>query len=89
MCSVSHLWKWCHREGSACSRSTMNPDKKRRVKGIGERWPEQIAEDVVWDIVDEVDFYAQDGGPNYVPERVGTTVAAAAPMARGITGRDD
>ncbi|KAK4894488.1 transcription factor, contains a PHD finger motif [Elasticomyces elasticus] len=34
----------------------------RVCRGIGERYREQIAEDVVWDLVDEVDFYMQDGG---------------------------
>ncbi|KIW03618.1 uncharacterized protein PV09_05370 [Verruconis gallopava] len=63
--------------------------RKRRVRGIGERWREQIAEDIVWDIIDEVDFYVQDGGPQYVPEKPGTSTGTAAPMARGITGRED
>lgn len=30
-------------------------------RSLSERYEEQIAEDVVWDIVDEVDFWAQDG----------------------------
>lgn len=34
----------------------------RVLRPIGERFNEQIAEDVVWDIVDEVDFFMQDGG---------------------------
>lgn len=34
----------------------------RLCRPMGERYPEQIAEDVVWDIVDEVDFFVQDGG---------------------------
>ena len=29
---------------------------------MGDRYKEQIAEDVVWDIIDEVDFFVQDGG---------------------------
>lgn len=32
------------------------------LRPIGERFKEQIAEDIVWDIVDEVDFFIQDGG---------------------------
>ncbi|KAF2236183.1 hypothetical protein EV356DRAFT_436845, partial [Viridothelium virens] len=32
------------------------------MKGVGERFKEQIAEDVLWDIVDEADFFVQDGG---------------------------
>lgn len=33
-----------------------------RLRGMGERFNEQIAEDVLYDILDEVDFWAQDGG---------------------------
>ncbi|KAI9667242.1 MAG: hypothetical protein M1821_000055 [Bathelium mastoideum] len=43
--------------------------KGRELKGVGERFKEQIAEDVLWDIVDEADFFAQDGG--YAAEEVG------------------
>ncbi|KAK4632327.1 Set1 complex component ash2 [Fulvia fulva] len=34
----------------------------RTLRGIGERYKEQVAEDIVWDLVDEVDFFVQDGG---------------------------
>lgn len=34
----------------------------RLCRPAGQRYKEQIAEDVVWDIVDEVDFFMQDGG---------------------------
>lgn len=34
----------------------------RLLRPMGERYKEQIAEDVVWDIIDEVDFFMQDGG---------------------------
>lgn len=34
----------------------------RTCRPIGERYKEQVAEDVVWDVVDEVDFFVQDGG---------------------------
>ncbi|RMX91259.1 hypothetical protein D0867_15036 [Hortaea werneckii] len=37
-----------------------NPGRTSRP--IGERYREQIAEDVVWDVIDEVDFFMQDGG---------------------------
>jgi COMPASS component BRE2 len=63
--------------------------EKRRVRAIGERYREQIAEDIVWDIIDEVDFYAQDGGPSYVPEKEKEGIAggAATPLlARGMKG---
>jgi len=32
------------------------------LRPVAERYKEQIAEDVVWDIIDEVDFFMQDGG---------------------------
>ncbi|KAI5368124.1 Putative SPRY domain, concanavalin A-like lectin/glucanase domain superfamily [Septoria linicola] len=34
----------------------------RQLRGIGERYKEQIAEDIVWDLIDEADFFVQDGG---------------------------
>lgn len=33
-----------------------------RLRPMSERFNEQIAEDIVYDIIDEVDFWAQDGG---------------------------
>ena len=42
------------------SKKGWNPG--RQARGIGERYKEQVAEDVVWDIIDEVDFFIQDGG---------------------------
>ena len=32
------------------------------MRGMGVRYAEQIAEDVVYDIIDEIDFFVQDGG---------------------------
>lgn len=43
-------------EGSGSGAATQT------IRGIGERFQEQIAEDVVYDIIDEVDFFVQDGG---------------------------
>ncbi|PPJ58710.1 hypothetical protein CBER1_03976 [Cercospora berteroae] len=34
----------------------------RQLRGIGERYKEQVAEDILWDIIDEADFFVQDGG---------------------------
>ena len=34
----------------------------RQLRGVGERYKEQVAEDITWDIIDEVDFFMQDGG---------------------------
>ncbi|THW91143.1 Set1C complex protein [Aureobasidium pullulans] len=45
---------------------TSDPDQRfypgRSLRPISERFKEQIAEDVVWDVLDEVDFFMQDGG---------------------------
>lgn len=32
------------------------------LRGMGERYADQIAEDIVCDLIDEVDFFVQDGG---------------------------
>lgn len=37
-------------------------DTSVKIQALSERYCEQIAEDVVYDIVDEVDFWMQDGG---------------------------
>lgn len=34
----------------------------KECRPVGERYKEQVAEDVVYDVVDEVDFFVQDGG---------------------------
>jgi COMPASS component BRE2 len=36
--------------------------KLNKLRAVGERYDEQIVEDIVYDIVDEVDFWMQDGG---------------------------
>lgn len=66
----------------------------RTLRGIGNRYKEQIAEDVLWDLVDEADFFAQDGGYEYeggardVPglEKGKGTVGT---VARAMDGADD
>ncbi len=40
--------------------SDQPPSAKTGPKPVSDRYNEQIAEDVVWDIVDEVDFWARD-----------------------------
>lgn len=66
----------------------------RKLQGIGQRYKEQIAEDVVWDLIDEADFFVQDGGYDYQGEAKdmpgmekgkGEVVA----IARGMDGADD
>ncbi|KAI9820304.1 MAG: hypothetical protein M1827_005926 [Pycnora praestabilis] len=42
------------------SGDTSNPSK--RLRAVGERYSEQVAEDIIYDLVDEVDFWLQDGG---------------------------
>ncbi|KAK0934934.1 transcription factor, contains a PHD finger motif [Friedmanniomyces endolithicus] len=59
----------------------------RVCRGVGERYKEQIAEDVVWDIVDEVDFFMQDGGEVGSGVVAGSNVPAAAPAVALGTGR--
>jgi len=34
----------------------------KECRPVGERYKEQVAEDVVYDVIDEVDFFVQDGG---------------------------
>jgi COMPASS component BRE2 len=64
--------------------------QRQKPRGIGERYREQVAEDIVWDIIDEADFFAQDGGFNYVPEKESPGGKnAAAPTARGMVGLRD
>ena len=59
----------------------------RKLRGIGERYKEQVAEDVVWDIIDEVDFFMQDGGWEYKGEMEnGIGAGKATPTARGMGG---
>lgn len=48
---------------AAAARATF--DRKRRleqVKSMSERYIDQIVEDIVYDVIDEVDFWARDGG---------------------------
>ena len=34
--------------------------QRRGIRAVSERYDEQIVEDIVYDLVDEVDFYIQD-----------------------------
>lgn len=38
------------------------PQTSDNIRAVSERYREQIAEDIVYDIIDEVDFWMQDGG---------------------------
>ena len=45
---------------------TSDPNERyyrgRDLRPISERYDEQIAQDVLWDVLDELDFFTQDGG---------------------------
>ncbi|KJK87647.1 hypothetical protein H633G_08475 [Metarhizium anisopliae BRIP 53284] len=48
---------------SAPSGEEDTPESRRkRLRAVSERYKEQIAEDIVYDVIDEVDFWMQDGG---------------------------
>jgi COMPASS component BRE2 len=57
-----------------------NPGRKPRP--VGERYKEQIAEDIVWDLVDEADFYVQDNGE--VPASGAGVEGKATGKSRGL-----
>lgn len=61
----------------------------RKLRAIGDRYKEQIAEDVTWDIIDEVDFFSQDGGWEYKGESLDLSVAKSTPRARGFVNPDE
>ncbi|KAF2475161.1 Ash2-trithorax family protein [Lindgomyces ingoldianus] len=71
--------------------STSEPpiSEGRKLRAIGERFKEQIAEDVVWDIIDEVDFFTQDGAWEYKGDALGVTEGKSTPKARGFANPDD
>lgn len=61
----------------------------RRLRAVGDRYKEQIAEDVVWDIIDEIDYFVQDGGWNYTGETPQDVAGKATPKARGFANPDE
>ncbi|KAF2743386.1 hypothetical protein M011DRAFT_471337 [Sporormia fimetaria CBS 119925] len=73
------------REGGA----SQSAPEGRKLHAIGERYKEQIAEDVTWDIIDEVDFFSQDGGWEYRGEVLDHTVGKSTPKARGFINPDE
>ncbi|KAL8758018.1 MAG: hypothetical protein Q9199_001802 [Rusavskia elegans] len=68
--------------GSAIALAPKDPKTRRqhsqgknsRLRGMGERYIEQIAEDIVYDLVDEVDFWMLDAIEN--PDAAGTDGAS-------------
>ncbi|KAJ4983750.1 ash2-trithorax family protein [Stagonosporopsis vannaccii] len=61
----------------------------RTLRPIADRYKEQIAEDIVWDIIDEVDFFTQDGGWDYKGEAPQDVKRSATPRARGFANPDE
>jgi COMPASS component BRE2 len=61
---------------------------------VGERYDEQIVEDIVYDIIDEVDFWIQDGGvsgkgaTNDMRSSAGVSVQNGM-MAGGVLGSEE
>lgn len=93
---------WCppeefqkQREKDIAEMSSGNGSSKKKVpegrklKPIGERYKEQIAEDVTWDIIDEVDFFSQDGGWEYRGESLEIEKGKNTPRARGFANPDE
>ncbi|KAF2865423.1 hypothetical protein BDV95DRAFT_507195 [Massariosphaeria phaeospora] len=61
----------------------------RKLRAIADRYKEQIAEDVVWDLIDEVDFFSQDGGWEYKGETPQDVAGKSTPKARGFANPDE
>jgi COMPASS component BRE2 len=57
--------------------------KPNKPRAVGERYDEQIVEDIVYDIIDEVYFWMQDGGV------VGKGATAALRSSGGATSQDE
>jgi COMPASS component BRE2 len=55
----------------------------KKLRAVGERYDEQIVEDIVYDIVDEVDFWLQDGGVSGKGATAGVLRASA-----GVSAQD-
>ncbi|KAK8248704.1 Ash2-trithorax family protein [Phyllosticta capitalensis] len=76
---------WCPPPDMATEESS-GKDKEepdgRKLRAIGVRYKEQIAEDVLWDIIDEVGFFAIRPGDDVNDGRNGGGMAP--PTARGI-----
>lgn len=57
---------WYPPPDDEASSTTADPEPARaqrtKLRPLSERYVEQIAEDIVYDIIDEVDFWMQDGG---------------------------
>jgi COMPASS component BRE2 len=67
--------------------SDQPPTNPRKLRAVGERYDEQIAEDIVYDIIDEADFWMQDGGVSGKGATNGVLQASGAITAQdGLAG---
>jgi len=67
------------------------PPTSHKLRAIGERYDEQIVEDILYDIIDEVDFWMQDGGVAGKGPRNGvltSTIGGASDSAADVVGMD-
>lgn len=70
------------------------PSTLTRLRAVGERYDEQIVEDIVYDVVDEVDFWMQDGGvsgkgaTNGVLRNTGGVPVQDGMLAGGVLGSE-
>jgi len=60
--------------------------KVPKLRATGERFDEQIVEDIVYDLVDEVDFWMQDGGVSGKGATTGVRSTAGISAHNGISG---
>jgi len=69
--------------------------KLQKLRAVSERYSEQIVEDIVYDIVDEVDFWMQDGGvsgkgaTNGVLRSTGGVTVQDGMLAGGVLGSEE
>jgi COMPASS component BRE2 len=91
---------WCppdeivkQQEGDTQMVGSLEPERNvvegRKLHPISDRFKEQIAEDIVWDIIDEVDFFTQDGGWEYKGEAPQDVAGKSTPRARGFVNPDE
>jgi COMPASS component BRE2 len=76
-------------KAAASNNSKKDIPEGRKLHAIGDRYKEQIAEDVTWDIIDEVDFFSMDGGWEYRGESLLDMGKSETPKARGFANPDE
>ncbi|KAF2185828.1 Ash2-trithorax family protein [Zopfia rhizophila CBS 207.26] len=90
-CPPDEILKQREKDTEMLGNSTSEPKvpEGRKLRAVGERYREQIVEDIVWDIIDEVDFFSQDGGWEYKGEALDHTAGKSTPKARGFANPDE